>query len=532
MVELELLGVKWAMKKCHNFLFGLPHFQLVVDHLPLVSILDKQTLDCVDNARLQRLKSHTSPYNFTTIWRKGKEHRIPDALSCSPVQDPEPDDLEEDKEIYGYVCLVQRTAAMAIERECEGYNDESLADPVLEEIRREGAKDDEYLAIIRHLRSESSTLPSCISSYKGTIDEICEDEGLLLFRQRLLIPRKLRKGILKKLHSSHQGIERTQRRARQTVFWPGITSDIKSTVEACQQCQRYRPSQVQEPLERDPLPTRVFEEVAGDFFNLEGHHYLAITDRYSGWLEIYDIGRCATAQDLIKCLVKQFSSYGCPTRLFSDGGRQFTAAETQEFLDRWGVRHRLSTAAYPQSNGLAESAVKSLKALLKKCGNKAQSEIFKEGLLELRNTPRAGGKSPAEIVFGHPLRSKVPAHHRAFDKKWLVTMDEHDHKMAEIASKAAEEYDKSSRTLPPLKIGMDVLIQNAQTKIWDRTGRIVSIGQSRFSDFALNQEDVSGGTGASSDLYKPNPSLSKRLVLFHPQWQTTAKTKMLLWRRG
>ena len=80
MVELELLGVKWAMKKCHNFLFGLPHFQLIVDHLPLVSILDKQTLDCVDNARLQRLKSH-KPLQFHHNLEKGKEHRIPDALT-------------------------------------------------------------------------------------------------------------------------------------------------------------------------------------------------------------------------------------------------------------------------------------------------------------------------------------------------------------------------------------------------------------------------------------------------------------------
>jgi len=38
MVELELLAVAWAMKKCHFFLAGLPHFQLVVDHLPLRTI--------------------------------------------------------------------------------------------------------------------------------------------------------------------------------------------------------------------------------------------------------------------------------------------------------------------------------------------------------------------------------------------------------------------------------------------------------------------------------------------------------------
>ena len=37
------------------------------------------------------------------------------------------------------------------------------------------------------------------------------------------------------------------------------------------------------------------------------------------------------------------------------------------------------------------------------------------GLLELRNTPRADGRSPAQVLFGYPLRSgSVPMHHRAY----------------------------------------------------------------------------------------------------------------------
>ncbi len=139
----------------------------------------------------------------------------------------------------------------------------------------------------------------------------------------------------------------------------------------------------------------------------------------------------------------------------------------------------MSTAAYPQSNGLAESAVKTLKALVKKHGNKASSEEFHEGFLELCNTPRTGGKSPAEIVFGHPLRSRVPAHHKSFDPQWLVPLDEHDRKTAEIAAKAAERYDASSKSLPPLQVGTEVLIQTPQSKLWDRTGKIISIGRSR-----------------------------------------------------
>jgi len=39
-----------------------------------------------------------------------------------------------------------------------------------------------------------------------------------------------------------------------------------------------------------------------------------------------------------------FSTFGVPEELSSDGGPEFTASTTGEFLQRWGVRHRLSSA--------------------------------------------------------------------------------------------------------------------------------------------------------------------------------------------
>ena len=41
MTSLELMGVHWAMEKCKPHLLGLPYFEVVTDHQPLVSILNK-----------------------------------------------------------------------------------------------------------------------------------------------------------------------------------------------------------------------------------------------------------------------------------------------------------------------------------------------------------------------------------------------------------------------------------------------------------------------------------------------------------
>jgi hypothetical protein len=54
--------------------------------------LDKYTIDAVENSKLQRLNERLLPFIFTTTWRKGRQHAIPDALSRPPVNDPGPDD--------------------------------------------------------------------------------------------------------------------------------------------------------------------------------------------------------------------------------------------------------------------------------------------------------------------------------------------------------------------------------------------------------------------------------------------------------
>ena len=48
----------------------------------------------------------------------------------------------------------------------------------------------------------------------------------------------------------------------------------------------------------------------------------------------------------------------------SDGGPPFNSAGYNIFLKTWKIRKRLSSAYYPQSNGRAEVAVKSMKRIL------------------------------------------------------------------------------------------------------------------------------------------------------------------------
>ncbi|EFX73818.1 hypothetical protein DAPPUDRAFT_252666 [Daphnia pulex] len=65
-VELDLVAVGWEIRKCRFYLSGLPNFTLMVDRQALVAILDRCTMDAIDNPKIQRLKERLSSYSFTT----------------------------------------------------------------------------------------------------------------------------------------------------------------------------------------------------------------------------------------------------------------------------------------------------------------------------------------------------------------------------------------------------------------------------------------------------------------------------------
>ena len=88
-----MLAVCWAILKCHMFLAGLQHFQVITDHNPLIPILNNHRLDEIENPRLQRLQTRIMGYNFTAEWLKGCNNSAPDALSRNPISDPSPHDI-------------------------------------------------------------------------------------------------------------------------------------------------------------------------------------------------------------------------------------------------------------------------------------------------------------------------------------------------------------------------------------------------------------------------------------------------------
>ena len=233
-------------------------------------------------------------------------------------------------------------------------------------------------------------------------------------------------------------------------------------------------------MKSEELPSRAFQSVSADYFQHAGRAFLVYVDRFSGWPIVKAFFRHATAEGLMTTLRTFFAATGIPEVFRSDNGPQFTAHNFGKFLKAWGVRLVTSSPYYPQSNGHAEAGVKSVKHLIIKCtknGN-LDTDEFAAGLLELRNTPRADGQSPAQVLFGHPLRSNIPVHHRSYQSEWQKS-EQREARRDCLQRKAEAKYNQTAKDLPELIVGNHILLQDRRTGRWTVKGKIIEVGVNR-----------------------------------------------------
>ena len=159
-------------------------------------------------------------------------------------------------------------------------------------------------------------------------------DGVLCYKERVVIPEALRQGVLQTLHSAHQGRTGMFNRAEQAVFWTGMSADIEKKRSSCRTCIGNAPSQPAGPLLRPPSPAYPFHLMVGDYFSKAGSNFFLVADRYSDWFSIYTAGEY-DAEALIQKLRQHFVTFGVPEEFASDMGPLFKAGKIDKFLKTW-----------------------------------------------------------------------------------------------------------------------------------------------------------------------------------------------------
>ena len=83
-------------------------------------------------------------------------------------------------------------------------------------------------------QEDRSKLPPQLTPYYDVRDELGVYDGLVFKGERLVVPQGLRAEIKKDIHVSHAGVEGCLRRARESVYWPGMNAELKHWISTCE----------------------------------------------------------------------------------------------------------------------------------------------------------------------------------------------------------------------------------------------------------------------------------------------------------
>ena len=308
-------------------------------------------------------------YDLEIIYRPGEQQLIADTLSRLPAERAESEELAN-LEVF----QLERESIRA-EVVAKGLNviEERdfvrVSDQRMEEVEHAAASDEEQRMLAQVIGkgwpAKIQEVSVLIRPYWNFQDTMVVQDGIVYKGSQVVVPKSLHSDYLKRLHSSHMGSESTLRRARDAVYWPNMSEDIKRITSECQQCEEDAVAQSKEPQLLAPtIPKHTWSKVGIDLCRCKGKDLVVIVDYLTDFIEVSELQQ-PLATTVINAIKQHFARHGVPVVVHTDGGPQFMSQEFQAFSRAWEFVHMVSSPYHSQSNGKVESAVKIVKRLFK-----------------------------------------------------------------------------------------------------------------------------------------------------------------------
>ena len=132
---------------------------------------------------------------------------------------------------------------------------------------------------------------------------------------------------------------------------------------------------------------------------------------------------------VVLCFIRSniFSRFRTPRAVISDEGSHFCNKLFASLLAKHGVKHRVSLAYHPQSNGQVEVSNREIKKILEKTVNgtrKDWANKIDDSLWAYRTAFKTPlGMSPYRIVLGKACHLPVELEHKAYGGTRILNMN-------------------------------------------------------------------------------------------------------------
>ena len=343
-IEKELLAIVFACDRFDAYVYGRDWVNVETDHKPLEQIFVKSLASAPQ--RLQRMLLRLQKYNLKVKYKKGREMLLADTLSRAFL--PEVNATEFSRELED---VDHRTwLPVSVDRW------QQLKNAAADDLIRQRLRD-----VIRSGWPENrAQAPECVRPYFDVRHELIIQGELIFKGQQIVVLAVLRKELMEETHATHIGIEGCLHRARETLYWPRMSTELKEYISKCEICLSHHNDQGKEPMLLHEFIARPWAKVAADLCEFDSRVLLVVCDYYSNLIEVVRLSSI-TSRAIIKELKAIFARFGVPDSLVTDNCPQFSSAEFSVFANTWMFEHKSSSPAYSQSNGKAENAVQTVK---------------------------------------------------------------------------------------------------------------------------------------------------------------------------
>ncbi|KAJ1601592.1 hypothetical protein NDA14_004339 [Ustilago hordei] len=375
--DKELLAVVACLTQWRHMLAGLPN-QLVIltDHEALKYFKSQRRI----TGRQARWAILLADFDFILQYRPGDKGGEPDALTRRT--DMQPAGEEQDHN-------VRQLLPPRVFKETADH-DSLLVAPMIsmESIASKGLKD--LVKIFQPLDQELQEIhrkkPFELKDdlwYSGGSAKEVDGQSLSVEHLRFMVMTQCHDGIT----AGHVGRDATIKAAQRHYWWPNMTAWIADYVASCPVCARYkaprhRPYGLLQPL---ATPDRPWGSISLDF--IEGlppskkydsktyDSILVIVDRLTKFAILAPTHKTVTAKQTAVLLYGHMVRlFGYPDHMVSDRGRQFISGAWKAFAEQMGVKHSLSTAYHPQTDGQTERVNQVIEQYLRMYCNYEQND--------------------------------------------------------------------------------------------------------------------------------------------------------------
>ncbi|ESK86547.1 reverse transcriptase-rnase h-integrase [Moniliophthora roreri MCA 2997] len=319
---------------------------------------------------------------------------------------------------------------------------------------------------------------------KSALEDWTTRDRLLFYKNRCYVPNKgnLRREIVKTIHEAkgvgHPGQFNTLEQVSREYWWPGMAKFVKMFVDGCAKCQESKtvthpnkPPLLPIEGEKDVLPfSKITMDLITDLPESGGYDtVLVVVDHSSTKGVIFTpCNKTVDAEQTATLLLNNvYKRFGLPDKIISDRDPRFAAKVFQELGKQLGVKHMMSTAFHPQTDGESERVNQELEVFLRLFCSRQQDKWaeflpFAE-FAHNNRTHSTMKKSPFYLMMGYnprPLptvftKTMIPSIEARLSE--LKKLREETYSLMELARRKMEGTTK--RTFTPFTVGQKVWLE-------------------------------------------------------------------------